>query len=410
MRGCRPRLRALIFSRIDQKSRRAADTVSREETLMMEMLTRRPRALVLGLGLAASIAIAAAQGCGGGDANLGHDQTSSTTGAGGSTTASTGSGGMSSSSGSTGGSTSSSGSGGASSSSSSSSGSGGDLPDGGPTACASPFTVPLDPNGEAKATAALQALSPTATLTWAPVRGTIASIAGLVVPLPSCTGTQDVYGALFDVLTQSPDLFQIDPAEWHANGPVQCDDVLANGFHTLVIHRDKLGPYTLENDVFSVVADVQNGTVILRNFSGTYIPRPSPELLTTLAACPDLPDADAKTLLLAKPFQYLKFAPSPAPACTAAGTATYTASAGDTLTIDPNVALMWEENAVLQIRRQRSATLVVASANYTPALQNSDANCQTDVGPNIGWIRTFDAVTGEILYDHGSPDPYCIVC
>jgi hypothetical protein len=283
-------------------------------------------------------------------------------------------------------------------------------PDAGPGACQSPFTVASDPAAEAKATTALQALSPTAALTWSPVRGTLSSIDMLVAPMPGCTGVTDAYEQLFDYLDASPDLFQIDRTEWHAGSVVPCSEILANGFTTLIIRRVTYGPYLLDNDVFSAVADVQNGSVIFRNFSGVYIPRPTPALIATLQACPDVADKDLETPLRASPFSYLKFAPVPAPACTANGTGSYTAKPTDTLKFDPTVTLMWDESAVLKIHRQRSATLFVAPANYTPVIQNSDANCQTEAGPNIGWIRTFDSVTGAILYDRSNPDPTCNVC
>ncbi|APR84929.1 RCC1 repeat domain protein [Minicystis rosea] len=286
-----------------------------------------------------------------------------------------------------------------------------DVPDTGvPDPCQSPFVVTLDPNAQAKATTALAALSPSATLTWSSVRGTLSSISDLVVELPGCTGNVDVFEQLFDYLDQSPDLFQIDRTEWHGNGPLACSEVLASGFHTVIIRRDKFGPYVLRNDVFSAVADVKNGTVILRNFSGTYIPKGTKELIGELQSCPDKTDAEATPVLLATPFGFQKFAPSPEPPCTFAGTGQYTTMTPDTLTFDPNIELMWEEDVNLTVHRQRSATLVVAPSNYTAALQNSDANCQGDTGPNIGWIRTFDSVTGKILYDHANPDPYCQVC
>lgn len=286
-----------------------------------------------------------------------------------------------------------------------------DTPDADTSACQSPFTVASDPAAEAKAKTALQALSPAATLTWAPARGTLASIDSIVLPLPGCTGTKDVYDQLFDILDKSPDLFQIDRTEWHTSGAVQCSDVLSSGFHTLVLHRAKYGPYALDNDVFSVVADVKNGSVILRNFSGVYIPRPTPALVATLQACVDKSDADLEAPLRAQAFDYEKFAPPPAPPCTLAGKGSYTATASDTLTFDPAVTLRWEETDVVKIHRERAATLVVAPVNYTPALQNSDANCTGDTGqPNIGWIRTFDAITGAVLYDKHNPDPYCNVC
>jgi hypothetical protein len=54
---------------------------------------------------------------------------------------------------------------------------------------------------------------------------------------------------------------------------------------------------------------------------------------------------------------------------------------------------------------------VVDPSNYTVDLMSSSANCvDENATPHIGWIRTFNTVTGEILYDHATPDPYCTVC
>lgn len=275
------------------------------------------------------------------------------------------------------------------------------------TACQSPFEVTPDPTAEATALAALQALSPTATLTWAPARGTLSSIQGLVVELPTCTGNTNAYDLFLDYLAGSSALFQIDPSEWSA-GTLPCSEILANGFHTLSIHRVGYGPFALDTDVFSVVADVQNGTAIFRNFSGVYIPPPTPAMVATLQGCQP---KDTLSDILATPFSYQVFAPPPAAQCTAASIGSYTPTAADTATLDPTVRMRWEENTAVTIHPESTATVVVASANYTPELENSDANCADfDGNPNIGWVRTFDSFTGNVLYDHRSPDPYCTVC
>lgn len=275
------------------------------------------------------------------------------------------------------------------------------------TACQSPFTLTPDPTAEADATAALAALSPTATLTWSAARGTLSSIQGLVVELPACTGTTNAYDLFFDYLGGSPALFQIDRTEW-TTGTLPCSEILANGFHTLVIRRVSYGPFPLDNDVFSVVADVQDGTAIFRNFSGVYIPPPTPEMVATLQGCTP---KDELTDLTTTPFSYQIFAPPPAPQCSALSVGSYTATAADTLTVDPAIRMRWEETPDLKIHPESTATLVVAAANYTAELEGSDANCADENGdPHIGWVRTFDAFTGDVLYDHGSPDPFCTVC
>lgn len=279
------------------------------------------------------------------------------------------------------------------------------------SACRAPITIPPDPGAEAAATAALQALSPGATLTWAPVRGTFSSITGLVVELPSCTGATNVYDQLFEVLEQTPTLFQIDPAEWRA-GNLPCSAVLAGGYHSLHLYRTKYGPYALDNDVFSVVAGVANGTVILHFFSGTYVPRPAPATIAALQACPDRPHTALADQLRAVPFDYEEIAPPPEPQCTFAGSRIYTAAADDSLSFDTTIVARWNETDVLEIHRESAATLRVAPANHTPGLLSSTANCPDPETskPRVGWIRTFNTMTGEILNDHANPDPYCVVC
>lgn len=277
-------------------------------------------------------------------------------------------------------------------------------------ACLAPFVMPVDPTAQATAQAELTTLSATAEMTWADVRNTLMSINGLVIELPTCTGNTNAFDLLFDTLSAHPGLFQIDPAEW-TGGTATCSDILANGFHPLTIRRAKYGPYSIANDVFTAVADVQNGVVILRNFSGTYIPKPSQAVLDALAQCPDLPTNVVDRHIFATPFTYQAYQPSPAPACTALGNFTYAKQAGDTVTYDPTVYFNWTEDTQVTFQRQGVATVVVGSADYTDQLVNSSANCtDLDGNNNIGWQRTYNSVTAEVLFDHATPDPYCTVC
>lgn len=277
-------------------------------------------------------------------------------------------------------------------------------------ACTGPFVLTPDPAAEANATAALAALAPGATLTWAPVRNTLQSINDITIELPTCTGNTNAFDLLTATLSASPALFQIDPTEW-TTGVEPCSDILANGFHTLIIRRKAYGPYPVENDVFSAVADVHNGVAILRNFSGTYIPTPSATTLAALEHCSDFPADKLPAALRATPFRYTEFAPPPADACSIVGTATYTAQSTDTLVVDPARILQWTEDTSITLLRQGAATLTVDAANYGTMLEQSSANCvDLDGASHVGWVRTFNAITGAKLYDHDSPDPFCTVC
>ncbi|AKU94899.1 hypothetical protein AKJ09_01563 [Labilithrix luteola] len=269
-------------------------------------------------------------------------------------------------------------------------------------ACESPVTFKPDANAKTKATAALAALSPDATLQWSDARGTIASISDLVVS-PACTGNDDVYDKFFDYLEAHRDLFQIERSDWRAPPPLPCSAI--SGFQFVSIHREKLGAYEEVNDTFSVVADVKDGNVIFRNFSGFYIPS-STIVGPQLGDCADKTEAQMTPLLRAEPFAYATLNQ-----CNIDGSFKYTPVATDKLTFAPSATMTWEEGTELTLRRQRTATLVVSSANYTNDLLRSNANCPDDDGnPNIGWIRTYDTVTGEIISDSLTPDPYCLVC
>jgi len=288
-------------------------------------------------------------------------------------------------------------------------------PDGPPVnACVWPVTVTPDPTAEAAARAELQALAPLATLEWQATLGALRRISPeLSFTLPDCTGDKDVSEELFKILEQSPALFQIDRTEWNSN-PLSCATVLDQRFLNVVIYRSKYGSYTYTDDVFAVGAYNVNGVVVLRNFSSThYLPRPSADVLAKLAACSDKSADELTRPLRTKAFSYLKYALPPADGCIPDGRDVYTAAESDTLTFDPTLQLSINEDdsGVVTFRRQQTATLLVVPENYTPALENSDANCvDLDGVSHVGWIRTFDVVTGEILYDRDNPDPTCNVC
>ncbi len=288
-----------------------------------------------------------------------------------------------------------------------------DVPPDGPDvnpACVAPLGLPLAAGAQANAQAELTALAPTAELTWFDARDTLQSVNGLVVPLPGCTGTTNAFDLLFTTLAAHPALFQIDPAEW-TGSVAHCSDILANGFTPLTIRRAKYGTYPIAHDVFTAVADVQNGVVILRNFSGTYLPKPSPAIEAALSACPDLTTDVIARHILSTPFVYQAYEPAPAPACTAEGDHQYSEQAGDTVTFDPTITIDWTEEPQVVFHRQGTATIVVGTANYTDQLVNSSVNCVDENGSsNIGWQRTYNSVTTEVLFDHATPDPFCTVC
>lgn len=275
-------------------------------------------------------------------------------------------------------------------------------------ACGEPFELEPDEGAEARATTALAALAPGASLLWAPDRGTFSSILGLAIEVPDCPDGTDVYEALYSVIEESPDLFQIDRDEWRADGVFPCSSV-TEATEFLRIRRIAYGPYEMRTDVMAVGIERRAGVVTLFGFGGTYVPRPTEALIERLEACPDRPDAELEATLRARPFDYTHFVPPPSDGCVPAGMASYTAAIDDELTLSSDTLLVWDETSPVTFRRLRSAVLEIDRSNHTPQLIQSDANCEIE-GRRIGWIRTFDAVTGAYWSDVATPVPGCTVC
>ena len=292
-------------------------------------------------------------------------------------------------------------------------------PDAGPDAatppadCNSPFALPLPEDAETKARAALAALDPTGTakLQWVAERSTIQQTSNLSIPVEGCTGDKNAYDLLFDTLEASPDLFQIDRADWNPDFAVPCSGLAAGDPTTLVIRRVKYGPLPLRNDVFSALIErLEDGSVILRNFYGTYIPRANPDTLAQLTLCPELAPDQLDDTLRQQVFVFATFLPPPN-VCVLSDPGEYHAHDDDSLVLEPGFEVLWDDAEVVTIFRFRSATLRVAPANYTDDLINSDANCPDDDGTfDIGWIRFFDPVSGRVIGDKPAPKPGCIVC
>jgi hypothetical protein len=283
-------------------------------------------------------------------------------------------------------------------------------PDAATLDCDSPFALPLDPEAETRARAALTALAPAAKLTWSPTRGTLSDISDVAIEVPGCTGETNAYEALFALLEATPALFQIDRDDWRTDFPVTCASIGASNT-TLVIRRIKFGPLVLVNDVFAAAFKKIDDKIVLSFVGATYIPTPSPAILAQLQGCADRPTAEIEADLRAKPFAYANFDPPPAPICSLGDPGSYTAVPADTLTFASESELFWDDAEVVTIRRVRAATLLVAPAGITPELERSSANCPDDnAEPRVGWIRYFDPVSGTILFDKANPVEGCIVC
>ncbi|UJR86285.1 hypothetical protein [Sandaracinus amylolyticus] len=274
--------------------------------------------------------------------------------------------------------------------------------------CGEPLELDPDPAAEARATTALAALDPSASLTWVANRGTFSSITGLAIPLPECDGSEDAYDALFEILEASPDLFQIDRDEWNPDSTYPCSAITEN-VDFLRIRRVAYGPYVMVNDVFTVAVERRAGVVTLFGFGGQYIPSSDATLVDAIEACADRPEEVVEAIVRATPFDYTHFAPPPADGCQPVGEGTYTAASNDTVTFDEETELLWDDAAPIRLRRLRSVTLELATANHTAELIQSDANCSIE-GRRIGWIRIYDAVTGEIVSEIKTPVRGCIVC
>jgi hypothetical protein len=282
--------------------------------------------------------------------------------------------------------------------------------DGPLAACEAPLVLQPAPGAEARARAQLTTLSSTATLDWSATRGTLVRIAGLRVELPTCTTGVSAHDRIFDFYEAHTDLFQIDRADWQPDSPVTCESIVEGVSQTLTIRRVQYGALPLRNDVFSTEATREGGVVVLTFFGGSYVPQATATMVAALQACPDRPAIEPT--VRAAPFAYAVFKLPPAPPCSLQAPGSYSAASDDSLVVAPDVGFLWiEDGGVVRFRRVRHATLRVAPANDTPELRRSDANCPDSQGhDDIGWIRSYDPVTGDLLGDQPDPVPGCIVC
>jgi hypothetical protein len=282
-----------------------------------------------------------------------------------------------------------------------------------PADCNSPFGLHIAADAEEKARAALALLDPTATakLGWNEKRGTFQQIDKLEIPV-TCTGTTNAYDVLFATLDASPDLFQIDRDDWNPDFAVPCNGLEVGEPTTLVIRRVKYGPLELRNDVFGAVIDKhEDGTMVLRNFYGTYIPAANAETLEQLQYCPELAADEIDAKLREPIFHFATFAPQQV--CVLSHPGEYTVQENDSLVLEPGFTTMWDDESgdTTTIYRVRAATIRIAPANYNDDLINSNANCPDRDGTyDIGFIRSYDPMTGRKLGDKAAPKPGCIVC
>lgn len=254
------------------------------------------------------------------------------------------------------------------------------------------------PDTLAAAQADLQSFAPNANLQWNSLHGTLSLVMDLGVPLDCST---DVWSAAWKVFGAHPALFQLEESEWATQPPFSCATVTSN--EIVSTYREQLAGVGVQKDVLSlVVAPVPGGGVELRGVSGFYLPVLAPGDLTS---CPDLDDATASALLSVGPYTFSTF-----DKCTPTGGGSYTPQPNDVVALGPET-WVWEDGAGgIVARKRRTATLTIDPAHWTPELMASDANCPDETGEKrvLGFVITFDPVTGEIL--DVKPGVGCIVC
>jgi hypothetical protein len=256
------------------------------------------------------------------------------------------------------------------------------------------------------AQAELSSLSPGASMTWNSNTGTLRSILQLATPLPGCTDGQDVAAQVLGVLTAHPTLFQLDPAEWRTPAPFDCR--FLGDRTTLTLGRHHLAGRPVARDVFAFSLQRIDGVVHLTTVTGVYLPVVGAEIGDRMAACNNLTETAAITTARSTPLRASTFSQ-----CRPTGTVTYTPKQNDTFRFASGEVWTWQESsAETQLSGERTLRVIVAPANYTPALLSSDARCPTPDGDGddftVGFDITLDVHTGAVV--SVKPGLDCIVC
>ncbi|MEM6291234.1 MAG: hypothetical protein AAGA54_08210 [Myxococcota bacterium] len=278
--------------------------------------------------------------------------------------------------------------------------------------CTYPLSWPTDPAAEALAQDALDAIAPEATMTWHEDRGTFSALADLDVVI-ECPDDEPLLDAVFAFFALHPDLFPMQADEWFTGGGNLCQHVTSPTPSTFNTSRREMGPWTVARDVIAPrLYRNDDGDVVLRSVSGTFVPRLTAELEQQVSDCiANGPNATLlEDTLREEPFDYLIYG---GPVfCGPAGSGTYTADDADAVVFSDQAELSWYEagDGTTTVTIAQRVELIIDPANVTESLEASNAACPNPDGPGTvyGFAAYMDLVTAEIgnkLAGLG-----CIVC
>lgn len=278
-----------------------------------------------------------------------------------------------------------------------------------------PVEWPPAPGAQARAQQQLDDLAAQAgsspTLVWSQPRGTATGIFGLNYPLAGCpalsTGAdslidprvEDAAWALFE---SAPALFQLRRDEWQVLNSTRCSEITNQQAQTIALQRRTLAEQPERQDIVLFIALRIGGAVKLTSLMADYLPPASKPIFATMHSCPELTPPTAEFIARDAEYSYNIF-----DSCFPAGSGVYAPKANDSFALDTKNEWTWNDAPTgdrTLLRKRQTGILTVHPDNWTPDLINSDAFC----GTSIGWVITFDAVTGEIVETRPGID--CIVC
>jgi hypothetical protein len=251
----------------------------------------------------------------------------------------------------------------------------------------------------------------TPTMVWSQPRGTSTAIWGLFYPLAGCPATstaadslieprvEDAAWALFE---RAPALFQFHRDEWQVLNSTRCSAITDQQAQTIALQRRTLAAQTERQDMVLITVLRIGGAVKLTSLTSDYLPPATGPIDATMHSCPELTPETAEFIARDATYSYLVY-----DTCFPVGSGVYRPQANDTFTLDTKNQWKWDDAPSgdrTLLRKYQTGILTVNPKNWTRELINSDAYC----GTSIGWVITFNAVTGEIV--ETKPGIDCIVC
>ena len=270
-------------------------------------------------------------------------------------------------------------------------------------ACASyPISVTPGAGAESEVRAGFARIAPGAEVSFASARGTASLVTNVRLSVGSCPRGRNADAQARHLIDGARDAFRLDPSEWTTTFAPTCDQIAAEG--TMVSWtRTSLGGAPVRKDVFNYRLRRAGLSVWVDFVSAFYLPPASAALADDMRGCAKLDPVAAEASLRTSQLPFTTFQ-----YCSATGSGKYEPEPRDAFALGAEY-WEWEEDAAgAHLRRSREGSLHVDSANHTPQLIASDANCYRDGENRIGFGLRFDAVSSKL--EESKPGIDCVVC